>query len=345
MVAFEDYRLEDRAVLEAADPLLRRLAGAGARIRVEAEAAREPTSLLDEAIRPRAVIAVGSEARLVRSLLEPVCPVPMMAWPGPALPGWVGPLDLVVVLAAHGGEQSLVHAASEAVRRGCQLLVAAPESSPVAESSMSRSTTLLTTRTSDPLAAVAVTAAALHALGLGPVLDLESVAGALDRVAEECSPWVDLSSNPAKDLALSMADTEPLVWGGSVLAARAARRVAEALRAASGRPALATDAEALMPVITAAEPRDPFADPFDAPITDRRPCLLLLEDGHTNELLAVARRQLEGAAEMADVRTCKVLQDEGSELLRYAVLLQKGLYAAAYLAIGLNRLQDPPSDW
>nr|WP_156610608.1 SIS domain-containing protein [Auraticoccus cholistanensis] len=332
--------MEDRDVLQQADPLLRRLAGAGARVRIEAESAREPTSRLHDPIRPRAVVAVGSEARLVRSLLEPVCPVPLMAWPGPALPGWVGALDLVVVLASHGGEQSLVHATHEAVRRGAQLLVAAPALSPVVESAGSRASTVLHTTTSDPLAAVVVVAAALHALQLGPPVEAEAVATALDRVAEECSPWVDLSSNPAKDLALSLADTQPLVWGGSVLAARASRRVAEAVRAASGRPALAADAEALMPVVTAAEPRDPFADPFDGPATDRRPCLVVLDDGRTDEIVAVAGRQLVGAAEIADVRTCHLRHDEGADLLRYAVLLQKGLFAAAYLAIGLDRLDS-----
>ena len=40
-------------------------------------------------------------------------------------------------------------------------------------------------------------------------------------------------------LAISLADANPLVWGGSVLAARAGRRVAESVRRASGRAALA----------------------------------------------------------------------------------------------------------
>lgn len=340
MVDFEDARLEDRDALSRADPVLRRLAGAGARLRVEAESAREPTAGLEQPIRPRAVIAVGSEARLVRALLEPVCPVPMMAWPGAALPGWVGPLDLVVVLAAHGGEQTLVHAAHEAVRRGSQLVVAAPEHSPVAAAAASRSTTTITTRSADPLAAVAVTLGVLHRLELGPPVDVEAIADVLDAVAEECSPFADLSVNPAKDLALALADAQPLVWGGSVLAARASRRVAEALRAASGRPALAADAEALLPLITATTPRDPFADPFDEPSGQRRPGLVLLDDGHGDPLVGVARRQLEGAAEVADVRVCRVVHEDGGDLLRYAVMLQKGLYAAAYLAVGLARFDE-----
>ena len=58
----------------------------------------------------------------------------------------------------------------------------------------------------------------------------------MDQVAEDCSPYADVSENPAKDLALGLADAHPLVWGGSVLAARASRRIAEGCeRAAAGR--------------------------------------------------------------------------------------------------------------
>ena len=88
------------------------------------------------------------------------------------------------------------------------------------------------------------------------------VAEALDEVAIACSPHRDLAVNPAKMLAIALADANPLVWGGSVLAARAARRVAESIRRASGRTALAGDAEHLLPVLEAARPRDVFDDPF-----------------------------------------------------------------------------------
>lgn len=70
---------------------------AGARIRSEALDARIPADLT---MTPRGVIVAGAEARLIRAVLEPVCPVPLIAWPLPGLPGWVGALDLVVVLAS-----------------------------------------------------------------------------------------------------------------------------------------------------------------------------------------------------------------------------------------------------
>ena len=99
--------------------------------------------------------------------------------------------------------------------------------------------------------------AGLHEMQLGPEVQPDAVADAMDQVAEDCSPFADVSENPAKDLAMGLADAQPLVWGGSVLAARASRRVAEALRAASGRAALAADADALLPILESAGPAGP----------------------------------------------------------------------------------------
>ena len=121
---------------------------------------------------------------------------------------------------------------------------------------------MLPTVTGDQLATAVVMLDYLAHVHLGPSADAESVAESLDRVATDCSPHRDLAVNPAKMLAIAMADTNPLVWGGSVLAARAARRLAESLRRTSGRSAIAGDAEHLLPVIEATKPHDVFADPF-----------------------------------------------------------------------------------
>ena len=136
MSFFDDSRLDDPAALGAADHLLRRLAMAGARVRAELEAAEDALSKVDsDGFRPRAVLAAGRDARLVRAILEPVCPVPFVAWPGPGLPGWAGPLDLVIVLGGLNEDSDAVSAASEAERRGCGLMVACPPDSPVAQAS------------------------------------------------------------------------------------------------------------------------------------------------------------------------------------------------------------------
>lgn len=331
--SFDDSRLEDEQWLARIDEHLRHLAAAGARLRREASSTAELHLSHDD--RPRAVIVAGSEARLIRAVLEPTCPVPLVAWSTPGLPGWVGPLDLVVILAAGGADTDLIGTVREATRRGADIIVACPSGSPISEHAASRSTTLITTHTGDALAAVIMVLRALHELGLGPAVDVEEVAGALDGVAEQCSPHVDLAANPAKELACALADAQPLVWGGTVLTARASRRIAESLRAQSRRPALAADAGELMPILTATRSRDLFADPFDDPISDRRPVLVICADGPDDGPERVARAELTAAAQRHDVRVCTIGHDLPSAVARYAAVLQEGRFAAAYLGLGL----------
>jgi hypothetical protein len=178
----------------------------------------------------------------------------------------------------------------------------------------------------------------LNRLELGPAAEVESVAQALDDVAIACSPYRDLAVNPAKTLAIALADATPLVWGGSVLAARAARRVAEAVRRASGRTALAGDAEHLLPVISAAKAPDVFADPFDDDGDgDRPPALLILDDGAENAGIREQRGRLAAAAQEHRVRLETVASEATTDVARYAALLATGTYAASYLGVGLGR--------
>src|SRR3712207_4910812 len=127
MSIFDESWLDDRQAPAGAAPVLRRLAEAGARLRRETTEAADPIRRIADLPRPRAVVAAGSEARFIRALLEPVCPVPFVAWPAHALPGWVGALDLVVVMASDRAPVGLVATVREAVRRGAQLLIACPK--------------------------------------------------------------------------------------------------------------------------------------------------------------------------------------------------------------------------
>ncbi|ABL80941.1 MULTISPECIES: SIS domain-containing protein [unclassified Nocardioides] len=335
---FDESRLDDVATLES-DAELRTLAESGARVRRAAgdvaAATAEAVARAEDLARPRAVIAAGPDSRLLRAVLEPWCPVPFVAWPGPALPGWAGSLDLVVVLAPDGSGTGTASAVAEAVRRGCQVVVATPAGSRVAEHAAGRWSTILPTETRDQLATAVVVLEYLERVSLGPRADAEQVATALDQVAIECSPHRDLAVNPAKMLAIALADTNPLVWGGSVLAARAARRVSESIRRASGRTALAGDAEHLLPVLEAARPRDVFDDPFADGPGDLRPMLLVLDDGAEEPVVREHRGRLQAAAAARGIRVERVTTEAPTEVARYASLLLSGRYAAEYLRIGL----------
>lgn len=335
---FDESRLDDEPVWQRADARLRTLAEAGARVRREvvgaAEATAEAVARAADQQRPRAVVAAGPDSRLLRAVLEPWCPVPFVAWPNPSLPGWAGGLDLVAVLAPDGGAGS-ASAVAEAVRRGCQVVVACPPGSMVAEHAAGRWSAILPTPSRDQLATAVVMLDYLEQVQLGPRVDAERVATALDDVALACSPHRDLAVNPAKMLAIAMADTLPVVWGGSVLAARAARRIAESLRRVSGRSALAGDAEHLLPVLEAARARDVFDDPFADEPRDLRPMLLVLDDGTEEPVVRESRGRLQAAAAARGVRVETLTTDAPTEVARYASLQLQGSYATEYLGIGL----------
>lgn len=336
---FDESRLDDERALASIDVRLRALAESGARVRRESHDAAAATAEAIErdkaASRPRAVIAAGPDSRLLRAVLEPWCPVPFVAWPGPALPGWAGSLDLVVMLAPEGSDTGSASAVAEAVRRGAQVVVACPPTSLVADHAAGRYTTILPTVTGDQLATAVVMLDYLEQVGLGPRADADSVATALDEVALSCSPHRDLAVNPAKMLAIALADATPIVWGGSVLAARAARRVAESLRRSSGRGALAADAEHLLPLLEAARQRDVFADPFADDGGDLRPLLVVLDDGADDPVVREQRGRLQAAAESRGVRVETMTTDAETGVARYASLMLQGTYAAEYLRLGL----------
>ncbi len=347
---FDETRLDDEQALEQADQVLRPLAEAGARVRRESVEAADAVVAAVEQIKddqPRAVVAAGPDSRLLRAVLEPHCPVPFVAWPGPGLPGWAGSLDLVVMLAPGGEDPGSASTVAEAVRRGAQVVVGCPPDSLVARHAEGRHAAVIPARSHDQLATAVVVLDLLARVGLGPDADPDEVADALDEVAVACSPHRDQTVNPAKLLAVAFADCLPVVWGGSVLAARAARRVAESMRRASGRSALAGDAEQLLPVLAAAPARDLFDDPFadggdgadgaDGAVREPRPALLVLDDGSQEPGVHESRTRLAEVAEERDLRLEVLTAPSGTDLARYASLLGQGRYAAAYLGIGLGR--------
>jgi hypothetical protein len=338
-MTFDDGLLDDDAALARVDVRLRYLAEGGARVRREAVAAQE--AVLEAVQRlsdsqPRAIVAAGPDSRLLRAVLEPVCPVPFVAWPGAGLPGWAGSLDLVVVLAPDGDDVGTAAGVAEAVRRGCQLVVAAPEQSLVGVHAQGRYATLLPTETGDQLAIAVVVLDLLDRVHLGPQTDPDVVADALDEVAVSCSPHKDLAVNPAKILAIGIADSNPVLWGGTVLAARAARRIAESIRRATGRTALAADAEHLLPVLEATAPADVFADPFADGGAERRPALVLLDDATGDPTVVETRERLDRAARDHGVRVESITSEADGDVARYAAMLSTGTYAATYLQLGLD---------
>jgi len=332
---FDESRLDDPAALGEYGPLYR-LATTGARLREESaeEVAGAVAALSD--VRPRCVVVIGAEAELIATVAA-ASPVPLVAWTAPGLPTWAGPLDLVVVLA--GADEAELAQCVEAGRRGAMLLVVAAQTSPVID--RFGPAPVVVTRDDDDLVAALLGLTVLERLGLAPGAAVGAVADACDAAAELSGPRHELGRNPAKELACALADRVPLVYGGSALAGLAAGRIAQALRQATGRPAVAAGAAGLAPLIEAVRPGNLFDDPVEGGQAGWDVCLVCLDEGSPDP----GADHLTGLAVPRRVRVETIRETARSPVQRYVGLLQSGRYAAAYLGLCLTPNATERSRW
>src|SRR4051794_13521258 len=133
--------LDDAAAIAQADPagVLRALATAGAQVREATVRGHEAgVESLADGDRPRSVLvaSLGGSAMVadVLALLAGAgAPLPVTVRRGLPLPGWVGPLDLVVAVSLSGRAAGSLALAAEAARRGARLLTVGAPDSPLAD--------------------------------------------------------------------------------------------------------------------------------------------------------------------------------------------------------------------
>jgi hypothetical protein len=297
----DDTLLDDPVALAAVDTagFLRSAATAGAQFRSAAQAAEEAG--VDRALggsRPRSLILLRrtgtsrAAANIVAALLGDNCPVPVVL--ADTAPSWVGPLDVMVAHTADPGDRELADSVHRAVVRGCEVVLSAPMEGPIAAAGAG-SARMLEPRLPVPpgldlpraLAAGLVT---VSALGLLPA-DLDALATELDREMERDHPSHEPFVNPAKSLALRLADHTPLLWSTDPVAREVAGHAASTLARYAGvvahvaGVAEAASAVALQRILVgSAAHTDVFHDPFDDPppggsAAPPRVMLLSTEDG------------------------------------------------------------------
>lgn len=372
----DEALLDDEDALAAADPssVLRALAGAGAQVRRAVEAAAESgIESLDASDRPRSVVvaARGGSAVIadaLAALAGPSSPVPVVVRTGEALPGWVGPMDLVVGVSLSGRSAPSLRLIAEAGRRGARVLTVGREDSSMARvSAQVRGTHVATPEATGGAVSAPTTRTALWSL-LTPVLlagarlglfeaspaQLLAVADALDDEASAARPSSAVFVNPAKTLALELAGTVPVVLGDGPLAAVAARRAASVLARTARVPALAGTLpdDAGDVVATFGGPLagagatgedadgldDLFRDPFlDGPTGQRLRLLLLTETTPdtrgpaTDAVLAIAERS---GVRVSEVSAGAAGPGGPGPLEVLARLVARTDFASTYLALG-----------
>ena len=249
----------DEALLDDPDELLRKdsrqtlraLATAGAQVRESVTLAEEAgVARLARQDRPRSVLvaALGGSALVadvLELLAEPGSPVPVQARRNLPLPGWVGPLDLVVAVSLSGRAPGPLAIAAEAARRGASLLTVGADDSPLAEVcrrargvhiGVGRARTSSRTALWTLLTPVLLGADAIGVVDT-PVESMTEVAARLDEAAEAYRPTSESFVNPAKLLALQLAETVPMVLGDGPLSGVAAARAASMLARTARVPA------------------------------------------------------------------------------------------------------------
>jgi glucose/mannose-6-phosphate isomerase len=234
--------LDDVAALEAVDAggMLRAVASGGAQVREAVRFAEEAgVGRLAEDGQPRAILVAGVGGSgiagdVLRAVCGITCRVPVVTERGFTLPGWIGPLDLVVAVSCSGTTEETLALAEEAARRGCRLVTVGAVRSPLAAiAEQAQALHVPVAAAGRPpranlwsLSVPLVVLADVLGLAATPAGILAAVADRLDAVAERCAPHVETTHNPAKSLALELSGGLPMVWGSGEVGEVAAYRLA-----------------------------------------------------------------------------------------------------------------------
>ena len=324
--------------------------------------------------RPRSVLVAslgGSAvvADVLELLAEPGSPVPVSVRRNLPLPGWVGPLDLVVAVSLSGRARGPLALAAEAARRGASLLTVGAADSPLADvCARARGRPRRRRAAAGPprarslwslLTPVLLAADALGLVEAGEQV-LYDTADRLDEHAEACRPALGVLRQPGQDPRHRAGRLGP---GGARrrpadrrrrrpgrLDAGAHRPHAGVVRRAAGRR-LADRRDVRRAVHRRRWPRggqrepaaDIFADPFlDGPAQPRLG-LLMLRDAPVTPVDPGERGpgglHRRGRADRLGRRACaspRVVAEPGHPLVRLAGQIAQTDFAATYLAIGLG---------
>ncbi|MFC7644939.1 SIS domain-containing protein [Streptosporangium lutulentum] len=292
----------------------------------------------------------GIAGDILNVVCGPGAPLPIVTVRSHRLPGWVGVTDLVIAVSCSGRTEETLATATEAVRRGCRLLVlGAPDSPLQAIARQAGAPFVPVVCGSQPRAAVwaltiplIVAAAELGLLTAGEEV-FESVAERLEDIAHRCRPVSESFINPGKSLAMEIAETVPMIWGSSPLAAVAAYRWSCQLNENGKYPALWGEIPEVNhnqmavfdgPLAT----RDIFSDEGGRSIR-----LFVLRDVEEHPQVARRREISVRAAQDRDVPVTQILAEGTHPLERLATLIELGDYASTYLALGYGIDPTPVS--
>lgn len=303
-----------------ADGLLPTVALAGAQVRAVAEAQREGVLEPLKQLRPRSVVIVCSPtgtaapaAALVTAAVGARVDVPIVC--ASVLPGWIGPLDVVVIAGDDAGDMMLADAAARSLRRRAEVVVVAPIEGPLREALGGNGIDLSPRVGVDPrfrfpgfvaaLLAVVVSLSQVRFTGRAP--GLADLADAIDAEAGANHPRQESFHNLAKGIAGRL-DGRSILWVGDTAAtAVVAAQASRALVSLAGVISATAEIGDVIRVHrewsarTGSAPTDSiFYDPeFDGPAAEAPPRVMVVTTPARDWYL---RRRLDGIGDL-DVLT------------------------------------------
>jgi glucose/mannose-6-phosphate isomerase len=358
----DDLLLDDIAGMSALDAsdMLPAVASSGAQMREAVTAInRSALAKVAKGEQPRNVVFAGLGGsgvggQVMRAVLGHSSPVPIHREQSHSLPGWVGPMDVVIGVSCSGMTEETLSMTAEAGRRGSRVITIGAGGSDLEKLSESISGAVhfsIDAKGRSPRASLWTHATPLlmvaNALGIAHIdeKEFELAADLMDELSVANGPSVPLGENPAKALALSCAESLPMVWGTGMIGATAASRFMAQLAENSKIPA----AHGQLPevghnqIVTfdgvlagAAPARDIFRDDDD--VIDRRTHLYILRD--TNEHPAVEKRIgiVSKIASDRNVPVTLIQARDGHPISRLASLIIPTDWASVYagLALGID---------
>jgi glucose/mannose-6-phosphate isomerase len=352
-------RLNDAETLRASDSggMLVAIATAAAQLREAVTIAGEAgLDVLADEPRPRALVVTGMggsgiAGEVLAALAGDRSATPVFVHRGYGLPAWVGPADLVAAVSCSGRTEETLSAAEEALRRGARLVGVGAAGSPLAQrveaahgpyvpiDAAGRMPRSLMWALSMPLL---VMAERLGLIELPPVV-VEAAATRLELEAQRCRPDSETFVNPAKNLALELAGSLPMIWGSTPIASVAATRFMTQLAENAKYPAIAgalpeanhNQVVAFDGPLAGADDADLFRDRVDDAPTFRLRLVLLRDAVEPAQVARRAEASLE-LAEQRGLRTTVLTADGTAPLERLASLVGVIDFASAYLGLLLG---------
>jgi glucose/mannose-6-phosphate isomerase len=308
----DDLLLDDikgMSALDASD-MLPAVASSGAQMR-EAVATinRDSLAAVSRGEQPRNLVIAGLGGSgvggdVLKAVIGQSTPLPIISERSHSLPGWVGPMDVVVGVSCSGMTEETLSTTAEAGRRGARVITIGASGSDLEKLSNSISGAIhfpIDAKGRSPRASLWTHATPLlmvaNALGIAHIdeKEFEIAADLMDELSVANGPSVPTLENYAKCLALSCAESLPMVWGTGMIGATAAARFMAQLAENSKIPAAHGELPevghnqivAFDGVLAGGAPaKDIFRDDPDS--IERRTHLYILRD--TNEHPAVEKR-------------------------------------------------------